>query len=300
MIKLNKYIFTLILLISVQALAQMGKPPAFPAGDAGIQTVIPDVVKVTCSDTVSPSEIHEYVLHTLKNNPKFPDTKPSYFTNYNASNYYLLLTQVDSSNLYIEDCDFSLLKFLRLRTKDNGLLYDVIDSSSPFVNIEKMRVIRWLEPLRLYMFEDQISYITTFSKWTEYWVCGDKFDYAPAYPFIRPDECSLWKMNTKGFEEDLHYYMTHPIFVFSAIGKDENSESELLTMAGKSKKFTMKTPDGRKLEGRAIDINGDDVKDAFWYVEIPKSKAIEWFARLYVNIEGKWVLMWYNYFNEMQ
>lgn len=298
--KLYSLTIALILLCTTHVRSQMGKPPTFPAGDDGLQSVIPNIVKITCTDSVSASDIHEYTLHTLKNNPKFPDTKPSYFTSYNVTNYYLLLTQVDSTSLYIEDSDFSLIKFLRYKTKQYSLQYDVIDSASYFVNMEKMRMIRWSVPLRLYMFEDQISYITTFNRWTEYWVCGDKFDYAPAYPFIRPEECSLWKENKRGFEEDLHYYMTHPIFVFSAIGLDDNSESELLTLAGKSKKFSMKTSDGRKLDGRAIDINGDDVKDAFWYVEIPESKVIEWFARLYVNIEGKWVLMWYNYFNEMQ
>ncbi len=300
MIKFYKALLIILLLYTSGVYSQMGKVPTFPFGEVRLQSAIPETVKITCVDSIDTNTVHEYVLHTLKYNPKFPDTKPSYFTGYNVKNYYLLLTQTDSSSLYIEDADLSLIKFLRYKTVNYSLQYDVVDSASYFVNVEKFRTIRWQEPLRLYLFEDGISYITTFNRWTEYWMCGDKLDYAPAYPFIRPEECSLWKENKKGFDEDLYYYMTHPIFVFSAIGLDDNSESELLTLSGKSRKFSMQTADGKKLTGRAIDINGDDIKDAFWYVEIVKSKVAEWFARLYVNIEGKWVLMWYNYFHEMQ
>jgi hypothetical protein len=291
-------IYILLIIILSRALCQMGTPPDFPEGESSLQISIGKTIKITCSE--NPGNSTEIVLHVLKGNPKLLKTKPSLFTKQNASDFYFFLTQVDSSSLYTDDCDYSMLKFLRYITKANNLQFLVIDSTDELVNQQKLRMVRFSSPIKMFIFEDNISYETFFTNWTEYWECGNKLDYAPAYPFIKPEECRLMKINTEGLEESLYYYMTHPVFVFSAIGKNKQAEDILGSLSGMSKKLEIESNSGNELEGFSIDINNDLIDDAFWYIGVKKSNVIEWFARLYINISGEWVLMWYTYFNEMQ
>lgn len=277
-------------------IVQLGMPPAFPEGDASLQQPLPDKVEVICKDEGS-----TYVnkMHTLHNSPKLEKTSASLFTKDNIKSLYIFLTQIDSTHLYIEDCDYSMLKFLRDKTKQQDLKYRVVDSSDSFVNIEKLRQVQWQKPIGMKMFENGTVFETTFDNYTEYWECGNKLDYSPKYPYSKPKDTPLRKNYNEEQNEDLFYILTHPTMVFSVIPLDEMSYELPYNLDGTSYETKMAAKNDGKIEGMAIDLNGDKIADAFWYNQLGESKIAEVYTRLYINVGGKWHLWWYTYFREM-
>jgi hypothetical protein len=123
-------------------------------------------------------------------------------------------------------------------------------------------------------------------------------DYSPKFPYIKPKNTPLRKNYTDEQMEDLYYILTHPTMVLSVIPLDDMSYELPYNLEGTSFETKIGSNDG-KIEGTAIDLNGDKAADAFWYNEITKSKIAEVFTRLYINVDGKWKLWWYTYFREM-
>lgn len=283
----------LIKILSI--IVQFGMPPLFPDGDALLQQPLPDKIEVICKDNVSGSTSK---MHTLQNSPRLEKTSQSLFTNENVKNLYIFLTQIDSTHLFAEDCDYSMLKFLRYQANQYKLQYRIADSSSNFVNIERLRQIQWAKPVPIKLFENGTVFETTFNSYTEYWECSNKMDYSPKYPFIKPKDTPLRMNYTTEQEEELYYILTHPIMVFSIIPLDDMSYELPYNLDGKSYETKIGSNEG-KIEGMAIDLNGDKIDDAFWYNEIPDGKIAEVYTRLYINVDGKWKLWWYTYFREM-
>lgn len=277
-------------------IVQLGMPPAFPDGDAALQQPLPDKIEVICKDEGS---TYTNKMHTLKNSPKLEKTSPSLFTKDNVKGLYIFLTQIDSTHLFIEDCDYSMLKFLRYKTKQQDLKYRVADSSDSFVNIEKLRQIQWQKPVPMKMFDNNTVFETTFNTYTEYWECGNKLDYSPKYPYLKPKDTPLRKNYTDEQMGDLYYILTHPTMVLSVVPLDDMSYELPYNLEGSSYETKMASVNDGKLEGMAIDLNGDKTPDAFWYNQIGDSKIAEVYTRLYINVDGKWHLWWYTYFREM-
>src|SRR5437773_8731323 len=106
-------------------LVLMGTAPSFPDGDASIQQKLADNITVDCISDNSAMD----VMHILQNNPVFKNNTASVFTKQNIQDSYIFLTQIDSSYLFTEDCDYSLLKFLRYESGTMNLQYAVVDST---------------------------------------------------------------------------------------------------------------------------------------------------------------------------
>lgn len=264
--------------------------PSFPEGESSLQQTLPDKFIAQCSSGI---------LHTLKNNPKLSKTSKSLFTKDNAKEVYALLTHIDSAYLYIEDCDYSLFKFLRLKYSEQKFSFTIHDSTDNIVNNERLREIKFDNGVETILYEDNTIFTTKFMDYTEYWECSEKFDYAPAYPYAKPIPTPLRKNYSKKNSLDLAYILSNPIFVFSLIPFYERQSDKWKGYTGQSKKTKIKSSDGKEIEGRAIDINGDKNPDAFWFVELSDKPIIEWFTRLYLNVDGEWSLVWYNYFREL-
>ncbi|MBZ0204497.1 MAG: hypothetical protein K8I03_15905 [Ignavibacteria bacterium] len=275
---------------------QLGMPPTFPEGDASLQQLLPDKIEVICKDEGS---TYTNNMHVLKNNPKFKRTEPSLFTPENIKNLYIFLTQIDSTHLFVEDCDYSMLKFLRLKTKDQNLQYRMVDSSDHFVNTEKLRQIQWQEGIGFKMFDNLTVFETTLNNYTEYWECGNKLDYSPKYPYAKPKATLLRKNYTDEQSEDLKYILSNPIMVFSIMPLNEMTYELPYNLEGKAVETKLETSKDGSIEGTGIDLNGDKILDAFWYNQVEDSKIVEVFTRLYINVGGKWGLIWYTYFREM-
>jgi hypothetical protein len=284
----------LIKILSI--IVQLGMPPSFPEGNASLQQPLPDKIEVICKDEGS-SYINK--LHTLQNSPKFEKTSASLFTKENVKNIYIFLTQIDSTHLFIEDCDYSMLKFLRYKTNQQNLKFRIADSSDSFVNIEKLRQVRWEQPIAMKMFENGTVFETGFDTYTEYWECSNKLDYSPKYPYSKPKDTPLRKNYNDEQSEDLYYILTHPTMVFSVIPLDDMSYELPYNLEGSSVETKLPSTKDGKIEGTGIDLNGDKILDAFWYNQIIDTKIAEVYTRLYINIEGKWYLWWYTYFREM-
>ncbi len=276
-------------------IVQMGMPLTFPEGDASLQQPLADKIAVICT---SEGSGYTDTLHVLKNNPKFNKTTPSLFTEDNTKSLYIFLTHIDSTQLFIEDCDYSMLKFLRYKTKLQNLKYSIVDSTDNIVNQEKLRLVRRPNGIQYKIFENGTVFETKFDDYTEYWQCGEKMDYAPKYPFARPQRTVLRKNYNDEQNEKLSYILSHPIMVLSIIPLDDMSYELPFNLEGASVETTMETSKGKDLEGTGIDLNGDKVLDAFWYHDIKDSKVIEVYTRLYINVSGKWKPIWYTYFRE--
>ncbi len=288
----NKMDITKLLLLIIQ----MGSAPVFPDGDASMQKMLAEKIIVECR-TVDGELGNIYIdtLHIIKNHPKFKKTQRSFFdeNNYNA---FIFLTQIDSTHLFTEDCDYSMLKFLRLKTRKNNLSYTVLDSTDNIVSTEALRQISWSGGITMKMFEDNNVFTTTFPNYTEYWQCSKKMDYAPKYPYINPVKTSLRKNLPKSEVKSAYDVLTKPIFVFSVIPFDDNSWGE--NISARSVKAALTSSKGEEIEGRSIDLNNDNIADAFWYVDVVDSNVAQWYARLYINYLGEWILVWYTYFKE--
>ena len=280
----------------ITLIVQMGMPLTFPEGDESLQQPLAYKIEVICRDNNYPEASK---LHEVKNNTKFEKTKPSIFTKENTRNLYIFLTHIDSTYLYIEDCDYSMLKFLRYKTNKQSLQNKVVDSMTYFVNEEKLRLVRWNVPIGFKLFENNTVFETTFDTYTEYWECGNKLDYSPKYPYIFPKQTPLRKNYTDEQHEDLAYILKNPIMVFSIMPLDEMTYDLPYNLEASSRREELETSSGKNIEGTGIDLDNDKILDAFWYNEVQDSKIVEVVTRLYVNIEGKWTPIWYTYFREM-
>ncbi len=277
----------------------MGSAPSFPEGDASIQKMLAGKILVTCKTTDGEfGRVYMDTLHLIKNSVSFQKTKKSFFSDEINQRAYVFLTQIDSTYLFTEDCDYSMLEFLRLRTQNNKLNYKVLDSVDYATNPEALRQISWDGGIPMKLFEDNNVYTTSFNSYTEYWQCGEKADYAPKYPFINPEKTSLRKNLAKSETKSVYDVLTKPIFVLSVIPFD-NDAVWTDNLNGKSVETTLTTVKGEDIEGQGIDLNNDGILDAFWYVEVVDSPVAEWYARLYINYDGRWVPIWYTYFKEM-
>jgi len=276
-------------------IVQFGLPPEFPAGDANLQQGLEDKIEVVCKDNFSGQMT---TLHVLKNNPKFKKTTPSLFTEDNTKNLYIFLTHIDSTYLYIEDCDYSMLKFLRQKTKHSNLNFTVVDSANYNIKEEKLRVIRWSKGIDFKIFENSTVFETKFDTYMEFWQCVDKLGFAQKYPFVKPKPTALRKNYTEDQSEDLKYILSHPIMVLSVIPLDDLSYDLPFNLVGKSFETSLETTGEGDIEGTGIDLDGDKTLDAFWYMDIVDIKPVEVFTRLYINVEGKWKPVWYTYFKE--
>jgi hypothetical protein len=280
----------------ITLIVQMGMPITFPAGEESLQKPLADEIKVICMDSVytEPS-----FLHSVKNHPKFERTSKSLFTRENIKNLYIFLTHIDSTQLYIEDCDYSMLKFLRYKANQQKLGYKIIDSMTYHVNEELLRIVRWDKPVDFKMYENGTVFESTFDTYTEYWQCSEKHDYSPKYPYISPKRTALRKNYDDEQSEDLKYILSNPIMVFSIMPLDDFNYDLPYNLEGASKTAELETTGGRDIKGMGIDLDGDKVLDAFWYHQDLTDKIIEVATRLYINLEGRWTPIWYTYFREM-
>ncbi len=276
----------------------MGSAPAFPDGAAGTQKMLPQKIIVTCRTVDGElGNVYTDTLHTIRNNLKFSKTQPSFFNDEINQSAYVFLTQIDSTYLYTDDCDYSMLKFLRYKTKQNNLAYKVLDSLDYASKPLPLRQISWDDGITIKMVEDKNVYTSKFSSYTEYWQCNEKAGYAPKYPFISPEKTSLRKNLSRSQAKNVYDVLTNPIFVLSFIPLESNA-AWADNLSGKSVKTSLSTTGGEKIEGRGIDLNNDNILDAFWYIEVIDSPIAEWYVRLYINYQGEWVPAWYDYFKE--
>jgi hypothetical protein len=277
---------------------QMGSAPAFPDGDASLQKMLAKKIIVTCKTVDGElGLIYIDTLHSIQNKLKFKATQPSFFNEDINLGGYFFLTQIDSTYLYTEDCDYSMLKFLRYKTKNNNLAYKVLDLIDYASKPQLFRQISWDDSITIKIVEDKNLYTTKFSSYTEYWRRRGKANYAPKYPFISPEKTSLRKNLSKSQANNVYDVLTSPIFVLSFIPL-ESDAVWADNISGKSVKTSLITTGGDQIEGRGIDLNNDNIPDAFWYVEVVDSPIAEWYVRLYINYQGEWYPVWYDYFKE--
>jgi hypothetical protein len=176
--------------------------------------------------------------------------------------------------------------------------YTVVDSIDYIVHEEKMRVVRWDKGIPYYIYDNNFVFDTKINFYAEYWLCSDKLSFASKYPFSVPERTSLRKNYSEEQYESLRYIMTNPIMVFSILPVDDNSYDLPYNLEGTAKETSLNTTKGDEIEGTGIDLNADKILDGFWFMDIEDTKIIEVTVRLYINVEGEWIPIWYTYFKE--
>ena len=267
----------------------LNKPVTFPKGLACVVQEMPDSCLLFCD------------LSNLEHTQFKSSSKTSLFTNKNVQNVFFFLTQIDSSKLYYGDCNYSLLRFMRHKTYVEGLDYIISDSVEEHVDAEPFRQITWNNDIEVNLYEDGQVFTSGFSHWKEFWNC--RKDHATPYPFIDLSPTELVKAYPEEHNDDWGYkWFRHPQFVFSTISSGGSSLP--IELKGASQNAVLLKHSGEKVDGIGIDLNGDNLLDAFWYTEyvtvIADYSETQWITRLYLKIEGEWQTIWYKHFDELK
>jgi hypothetical protein len=280
--------------------AQMGYPFSFPEGESSRQLPLPDTLTVTC-DSRRDGEILEdsswYIstLFQFIDTVQFPSGTPSYFTTENIQDHYFFLATAYVDRFGCQDVDYSLLRFLRLKSQEQHLASHLTDSVEDHVGPAPRRTLHFEMPIQVRLIEFNRSWKAKLSTYTEFWKCSNKFDYSPMLPGANA-------LSSKGLkvkpmydpEEQPFQFLSNPDYVLGILSLDQTDKA-LGTLRGTSKPATMRSLTGRLIEGRSLDLNRDHLPDAFWFTQPIPSTSYEYYTVLYLNVEGKWVPMWFTY-----
>lgn len=283
---------------------QYGKPSSFPGGLASLQNELPDSIIANCG--------------TRKNSAvKFKPTSRSLFDSLNTENIYVgLLHETFSMPYYgmkdpidFDDCDYSLLRFLRYRFLTNRYSVKVADSSEEYVNMAACRTMNYLKPLSFYAYAENKVYPLKLDYWKEFWECEERADYAPTFPYLgisgTMPQGKFPSVKKDNYSDDTLWtvWETNPQFIPFIFPLND---SALLfhpdSLSGEVKETTMETENGKKITGSGIDLNHDNINDIFWYKENRNSGYSGysgWICWMYLNIGGKWECVWYRIHNSL-
>lgn len=283
-----------------------GTKQNFPSGFAAFQQHLTD--SLLCGCNWHTGYFAEWVQNDDttygKNLQKLPEQfKPtegeSVFTKNNCKNYYFFLTQIDSVDLFVNDAQYGLLHFLKLKTHQQQLKFKVKHYKEEFVNTCAMMKIAWDQPFIFHILEDGRQYSSSFTEWTEAWQCGQKADYAPVYPYLNPKNVKGLVKEFQGDKEDIFKrWIISPTYVFSYLCFDDQ-KNEWEAIKTKSYDMQLVTIQGKVRKGRGLDFNNDKKADVFWYhLVYNENVSPERVTVLYLKVEGQWIPFYHVFKNE--
>jgi hypothetical protein len=282
---------------------QYGSPSSFPGGIASLQVELTDTVLADCG--------------TRKNSSvKLKPGLASLFDSLNTGNIYVGLLHANfglynpdnKTGVDFDDCDYSLLRFLRLRYLLDPYPVKVGDGTEELVNICAYRKMNFTKSFTIYTYSEDHVYPLQLNYWKEFWECEQRADYAPKYPFL----------GLTGKKPKVHLKMNDPAATWDDSLRtiwDQNpqfipfilplGDSTILfnpdSLSGKVKSISLETISGKKIQGSGIDLNHDNTEDIFWYIEERNMEGyfIGWITWMYLNIGGQWKCTWYRIHTSM-
>ncbi len=284
----------------------IGKKQQFPNGFASLQQTLNDSIHRVCELECKICE-DWYASENFDTTyckkegvfiEQFKSTEgESYFNSINYLNYYFFLAEVDSCFISMDDTEYGLLNFMKLKTKKNKLEYSVKVIKEEWVNMCDNEKINWKNPVPVFLFEKGKVLESSFSRWEEIWDCGQKADYAPRYPYVEIKRVKSIFKRYPDYGSPLNA-LENPYFVFSYLLLDE-TQNELKNSTAKPYNMQLVTAKGEIRKGTGIDLNNDKHADVFWYDRIymkgcPVQKRN---TVLYLKIADVWTPVYINNFS---
>lgn len=291
--------FLCALLPSLSA-GQMGKAFSFPEGESSRQVLLSDTIPVVCEDWSVNDLTGEPVLEgeeifKFVDSIHFRSSSPSFFNKDIIQNHYFFLIGPGLDTFHLQDFDYSLLKFLRYKTQSRGLTFQVKDTTADHAKIVQCREVFFEQPIRLKIIEFNKSWYASMYSYSEFWECGAKWDYSPMFPYMAGND-KKGRSFTPLYDPESQpiLYFKNLQYALGVLSLDEKSK-ELNHCKGASGKTTMIATNGRPIDGCSLDLNHDNIPDAFWYTQQMPSDTYEQYTTLFLNIEGDWQACWFSY-----
>jgi len=202
----------------------------------------------------------------IRPNPDLKPTEPSLFNSENASTYYVGMAQWNGNGYpFVWDHTFSLLKYL-IKVDNDVRVLEGPDADPNYLGTK----IIWDASRDAVIWLDGLTLKSSMSYWRlmEVTECGSNILF-PTLSFhpgeVKPD---IYDRFLPGLV----------IFPFDESIKPKRSDVEWSTI------------DGEGLKGVGYDLNRDDILDVF--IDEEYLDDITSYIRLYLNIDGKWSVVW--------
>jgi len=285
------------------------KKQSFPDGWAFHQLPLGDSLLRICEPAYSlceefSNEKTDDSLYCKKEGPileKFQNTAgKSYFRKENIRNYYFFLTLIDTSDFFVQDTHYGLLHFMKLKQQRYKNAFAITYGEEDYVNICTYQEIKWKDPIIITHLEHSRVYASTFQNWYEVWECGEKYDYAPTFPYIdiKPNSALSKSFLPYSEEDEIARFWDSPDFVFSYIRMDESADDPLKKLNVKSYSMQLMTKAGKVRKGKGLDLNNDKHADVFWYNHYDIAPLGTRYTILYLKIDESWTPFYYQCFND--
>jgi hypothetical protein len=199
------------------------------------------------------------------------NTKPSYFNKTNSQLVFISPLEISGYGTpFSNDCDLSVLKFLS--PQDSTIVVNTGKEADSFYLGTK---IKWKEKIPALLY---INSKIKNSSITDWYLFGKS-------------ECPKFSLfPTLNFEE--LYQLDSP----------EKNDSEGIALFPspndisiiKEATVELKSKTGNRFWGKAYDLNNDEIQDVFIYRDTDYDSNGKRQQKLYINVEGKWVIKWNN------
>lgn len=290
----------LFALLPAVASGQMGAAFAFPEGESSLQVSLPDTVKITCSTwgndelTGEPVLYHDLIFQFV-DSIHLQAISPSFFTREILQNHYFFLLGPGLDRFALQDYDYSLLRFFRYKSQGQNLAFALRDTTEDDAGPVQLRKLVFKQSVRVKFFEFNKSWNAEAKTYLEYWECGAKSDYSPTFPCLMGwDKKGRPFINPYDPDQNVILFVKSLRFSLAALSLDDNNR-ELDKCRGASREATLFTVDGRAIKGYSLDLNRDNIPDAFWHTVDMPSDTYERYTTLFLNVGGEWQPYWFSY-----
>lgn len=217
----------------------------------------------------TPTDFYAYLKDSLgtdwlRENPELENTKASFFDKTRAENYFVAPIQISGFSIpFAWDDDLSILKFM-LSRNDKIKTLEGTEADPNYKGIK----IKWGQALTGLLWVNDRIYKAPISDWH----------------LIKETDCpGTINFPTLSFKKqfDAPNAINNKLEGIAIIP----FTSEINKVS--SSKVSLKTRNGMVVDGKAFDINNDEVSDIFIYDE--EIDETTYYSRLYLNIDGKWV-----------
>ena len=199
----------------------------------------------------------------------------SYFNELNSESTFVVPVKISGLSVpFTWDCDLLILKFLTV--KDTNIsIKKGNEADSNFLGTK----ITWTQKKSSLIWLNNKIYNAAINNW---------------YLFGQTDCPETHLFPVLNFEKlfDLPNARTNNLTGIAIFPFDPNINEV------HESKVKLLTTDNIELSGTALDLNSDNIQDVFIYYETLDEEGMTGYKRLYLNVNGKWIYKWSEYYEE--
>ncbi|GAB1308609.1 hypothetical protein KH5_12920 [Urechidicola sp. KH5] len=228
----------------------------------GQQNVYEEISKTVNSDWIS-------------TNPDLENTDSSFFNNLSSETSFVVPIKISGLSIpFSWDCDLSILKFL-LSQDSNISIKKGKDADSNYLGIK----IDWTEKKSSLIYLNNKFYNASIDNW---------------YLFGQTDCPGTILFPVLNFDKlfDVQDARTNNLNGIAIIPYNSNISQIIET------ETQLLTTDKKEISGTGYDLNSDDILDVFIYYETLDDEGMTGYKRMYLNVDGRWICKWSEYYEE--